>query len=93
MQNGFVYYQCRKRPHLRASQRSEPQWMSDLESVWFLPQVCVLFLVRCETSFRHSDVVIQLHNMRERWLTHIAERMSNLSVRLYLTPDTLATYL
>ena len=67
--------------------------MSDLESVWFLPQVCVLFLVRCETSFRHSDVVIQLHNMRERWLTHIAERMSNLSVRLYLTPDTLATYL
>ena len=31
----------------------------------FYPNVCVLFLVRCETSFRHSDVVIQLHNMRE----------------------------
>ena len=31
----------------------------------FYPSVCVLFLVRCETSFRHSDVVIPLHNMRE----------------------------
>ena len=31
----------------------------------FNPSVCVLFLVRCETSFRHSDVVIPLHNMRE----------------------------
>ena len=30
----------------------------------FYPNVCVLFLVRCETSFRHSDVVIQLHNIR-----------------------------